>query len=223
MTIPEQYEDGFVEIRRLKEDQVRELVSALKEEPSMLSRADLQRGIERRVSPDLSSKLDTIMETLISLYGLRDRTGLELPDFVEVVSEMVDESYVEGLGFTDEKDRERFKAELTQLLSIDALDIAARATDILYERERTIHGMPRIFTDIRPIFGADPEAGLRGAVIVHTLKVRYHDGRRVEELFLGLDTEHVNELIGVLERANSKAEALKQFLEDKDVPYIDPK
>ncbi len=223
LSIPEQYERGFIEIRQLGGDQVRELVSALEGVLPTRNRADLQRRVEEKTSLGLSDDLDEIMETLISLYALRDSMGLGLQDFVEVVDEMVNESYVEELNFANDEDRERFNAKLIQLLGVDSLDIAARAVDILYERERTIHGIPRIFTDIRPIFGADSKSDPRGAVLVHTLKIRYHEGREVKELFIGLDTEHVNELISVLERANSKAETLKQFLEDKDLPYIEPK
>jgi hypothetical protein len=223
LAIPEEYEHGFIEMLQLSEDQAREIVSALKDAPPMRNYTDLQGRVEERVSPDLRSRLGPILETLASLYGLRDGLGLDMSDFVEAASEMVDESFVEGLEFTDEAHRERFKANLAELLGVDSLAIAVRATDILYERERTIHGVPRVFTDIRPVFGADPESGVRGAVIVHTLKVRYHDGRRVRDLFIGLDTENINELMGVLERANSKAEALKQFLDSKGVPYIDAK
>ena len=219
--IPEQYERGFVEILRLDENQAHGLVSALEDAPPTRNLTDLQRVTEEKMDQALPSDLNEIMETLSSLYGLRDNTGLDLPEFTEVISEMVEESHAEGLEFTNEKDRERFKATMAQLLGVDSLAIAARASDILYERERTIHGTPRIFTDIRPIFGANAEADPRGAIIVHTLKVRYHDGRQVQELFLGLDTENVNEFIGVLERANSKAEALKRFLGDKGVMYID--
>lgn len=221
LTIPEQYERGFIEIRGLEEDQVRELVSALKDEPPMLNRADLQQRVGQKVSPDLSSNLDEIMETLISLYALRDSMGLALPDFVEAVTGMVDESGTEELEFAREEERERFEATLVQLLGLDSLSIAARAADILYERERTVHGIPRVFTDIRPIFGADPEAKLRGAVIVHTLKISYHEREQIRELFVALDAENVNELIDVLQRANSKAETLKRFLDDTGVQYID--
>jgi hypothetical protein len=223
LAIPEQYERGFIEIRGLEEDQVRELVSALKDEPPMIGRADLQQRVGQKVGPDLSSNLDTIMETLISLYALRDSMGLALPDFAEVVVGMMDESYIEELDFEREEERKSFKARLVELLEVDSLDVAARAVDVLYERERTVHSLPRVFTDIRPIFGANPEASPRGALIVHTLKISYHERGRVKELFVALDAENVNELIDVLQRANSKADALKRFLDGTDLQYIDVK
>lgn len=221
LSIPEEYERGFVEIRALEEDQVQELVSALKNEPTTLDRVELQRRIEMNVGDNIPRDLGSIIETLFSLYALRDDMGLALPDFIEVVSEMVDYSYIEELEFADEEDRERFEAKLTQLLGVDSLDIAARATDILYERERTIHGRPRVFTDIRPIFEAGPEPSPRGAMVVHTLKISYHEGRQIRELFIALGTDNVSELVDALERAKSKADALKEFIGGTDVQYIE--
>ncbi len=76
-------------------------------------------------------------------------------------------------------------------------------------------------TDIRPIFGPDPENEPESAVIVHTLKISYHEGRQIKEFFLALDPEQVDELIGVLERASLKSESLKRMLAGTDVSYID--
>ncbi len=221
--IPEQYERGFIEIRGLDDDEVRELVSVLKDEPPMLDRVDLRQRVSQKVSPDLSSKLYEIMETLISLYSLRDSMGLALPDFVDVVTGMMDDSYIEELEFANKEERESFEDKLVRLLGLNSLDIAARAADILYERERTVHGIPRVFTDMRPVFGADPETGPRGAVIVHTLKISYHERGQIRELFVALDAENVNELIDVLQRANSKADALKRFLDNTGLQHIEVK
>lgn len=219
LTFPEEYRDGFVAIRALEEDQVRELVTALEDEPATFNRAELQRRLEAKTSVP-SGDLASILDALISLYALRDSVDEELPVFVEVIGGMIDGSHIEELEFANEEERQHFEANLLQLLGIDSLDIAARASDILYERERTIHGKPRIFTDIRPIFEVGPEPSPRGAAIVHTLKISYHEDRRVRELFVALDTENVNELIDVLERANSKAEALKRSLGGTDLQYI---
>lgn len=220
--IPEQYERGFIEIRQLDEDQVHEIISVLEDAPPMRDRADLQKILQERANVALSNNLDEVMETLISLYALRDSTELAIEDFVQIVDEMVEESEIEEIKFNSDQERDEFNSKLTQLLSVDPLEISTRAADILYEREATIHGTPRIFTDIRPVFGSNLEEGPKGAVLVHTFKIRYHEGREIKELFLGLDTDHVKELIDVLERASSKAEVLKRFLDDKNLPYVDP-
>ena len=223
LRIPEEYQDGFVVIRDLKEQQVQELVSALEDEVPTLNRADLRLRIGEKVTTIPPRELDEVIETLLSLYALRDDMGLPIPDFAEVICETMEESDVEVLEFSGEADRNYFKANLVRLLGAESLDIAARATDLLYEHERTIHGLARVLTDVRPVFGVNPEDPPRGAVVTHTLKISYHEGpqREIKEFFIALDTDQLDELIGVLGRASLKAESLKQFLGGTVVPYID--
>lgn len=221
--IPEEYERGFFEIRELEEEQASELLAALESEPPTLNRVDSHARVASKVGDAVPrGELDRIMEVLSSLYGLRDSMAVrELSDFAEIVCDAMDASDTEELWFEDGEDRELFKDRLIRLLSVDSLDIAARATDLLYEHEHTIHGPARVLSDIRPIFGPDPEDPPKGAVVVHTLKFNYHEGRRVQEFFLALDASQVDELIGVLERARSKDGSLKRMIAAADVPSID--
>ena len=221
LRIPEEYERGFVAIRALNEEQVQDLVLAFEGEPPTLSRADLRARIGSRVNTVTRGDLDRVVETLVSLYALRDSMVLETSDFADVICEAMDESGVEELEFDDDEDRGLFKTRLVQLLGMNSLDISAKANDLLYEHEHTAHSPMRVLTDIRPIFGTDPESDPEGAVIVHTLKINYHEGRRVKEFFISLDTEQIDELISALERANLKAESLKRMLAGTNVPYIE--
>lgn len=221
LRIPEEYQDGFIVIRKLEEEQVQELISALEEQEPTLNRLDLRLRIGERITTIPLNELDKVMETLLSLYALRDDMGLSIPDFAEVISDTIEESDNEGLRFADDMERGRFDTNLVKLLGAESLDIAARATDLQYEHERTIHGIARVLTDMRPVFGINPEDPPRGAVIAHTLKISYHEGRDIKEFFVALDTDQLDELIGVLVRAGLKAESLKRFLGKTEVPYID--
>jgi hypothetical protein len=58
-------------------------------------------------------------------------------------------------------------------------------------------------------------------MVTYTLKLDYHERQRVAELFLALNAAQVDELIEALERAKSKAEALKELVEGTDVEYIE--
>lgn len=199
------------------------MISALGDEKPTLNRVDLLLRVGEKVTTIPPSELDEVTETLLSLYALRDDMGLPIPDFAEVICETMEESDVEELEFSDEVDRDHFKANLISLLGAESLDIAARAIDLLYEHERTIHGLARVLTDVRPVFGVNPEDPPRGAVVTHTLKVSYHEGarREIKEFFIALDTDQLDELIGVLARASLKAESLKRFLGGTTAPHID--
>lgn len=221
--IPEEYERGFIEIRALDEAQVAAFLSALEDEPPTLKREDLQSRVASKVDGVIASEeLDRIIETLSSLYGLRDNMGIQtVSEFADIVCEAMDLSDVEELWFEDEEERASFKERLISLLNVDSLDVAARAVDLLNEHEHTIHGKGRVLSDIRPIFGSDPEAPPKGAVVTHELKLSYHEDRRVKEFFITLDSAQVDELIDVLERAKIKGESLKRMLGESGVPHIE--
>lgn len=221
--IPEEYERGLFEIRELEEGQILKLLVALESEPPTLNRVDLQARVASKVEDTISrGELIRVMETLVSLYGLRDSMSIRTTsDFADIVCDAMDASDADELWFADEEERDFFKDRLIRLLSVDSLDVAARATDLLYEHEHTVHGPMRVITDVRPIFGPDPEGDPKGAIIVHTLKISYHEGRQIKEFFISLDPEQVNELMGTLGRANSKAKSLKRIWAGTNVPYIE--
>lgn len=222
LRIPEEYQRSFAEIRGLSEEQVQELIAALESEPPTLNRSDLRSRVATKVSGTMDrGDVDRVMDTLLSLYALRESMSLDTPGLADAISQAMDESGVEELEFDDDEERDFFKDRLVQLLGVGSFNVSARATDLLYEHEHTVHGPMRVLTDIRPIFGADPEGVPEGAVIAHTLKISYHEGRRVREFFVALDSEQVDELIGVLERASLKAGSLKRMLADTPITYIE--
>jgi hypothetical protein len=221
LRIPKEYQRGFAEIRWLGEGQVQGLISALEDEPATVNRAALHSRIAAKVDTIARGGLDKMIDTLVSLYTLRDGIDLDTPGFADAVCDAMDESGSEDLEFANEDEREAFKVRLIRLLGIDLLDTSAKANGLLYDHEHTVHAPPRVLTDVRPIFGTDPADDPKGAVITHTLKITYHEGGRVREFFVALDPDQVDELIGVLERANLKAESLKRTLAGTDVSYID--
>jgi hypothetical protein len=226
LTIPEEYHAGFAAIRGLSPGSVDELISVLEELPARFDRVELRSRARSGVKSIPHDVLDAVMDTLLTLYVLRDDENLPMEDFSSEVAEAMDESGIESLTLAGEE-RVAFKQRLARLLSVDSLEVAARATNLLYEYERTLHGNARVLTDIRPIF-APGQQGIqddpRGAIIVHTLKISYHQRRRIKEFFVALDTDQVNQLIEALQRANSKVERLRESLEgNKELPYVDAK
>src|SRR5215210_3823930 len=97
---------------------------------------------------------------------------------------------------------------LAELLDVDKFMVIARAGNLSLENEHSLTDT-RVITDIRPVFEEEnPKASPRGAVIVHTLKIRYRANNEVREFFVTLDDNDVSELSEQLERASSKAESL---------------
>ncbi len=115
---------------------------------------------------------------------------------------------VDELKLTEER-RASFKERMIRLLGIESLGTFAKAKDLQAENERTFCDA-RILTDLRPVFGKSIQDGPKGLVIVHLLKLGYHqDQGEHESFFVALDAEDLNTLKAVIERAEIKAEVIK--------------
>lgn len=220
LRIPERYHAGFAKIIRLEDEPFQELLSVLREEPPALDHEELSARIAPKVSAVSPGDIDDILETLDSLYAARARFALPVAGFAEAVRRAVEQSDAAEPRLPEE-DGKRLKERLTRLLDIDALDATRKALDVLLEHEHTLHGA-RIMTDIRPVFGPSTDDDPTGAVIVHMLKLSYHDeSEDVKEIYLALETGDIGILIDIFRRANSKADSLKRVLKRAKVPYID--
>lgn len=222
VSIPEDYRLGFAILRGLEDDQVQELVLAIEEERPTRRRAGLYSRVASKVESIERSELDAMMDTLLSLFALRDELRLPTPEFIRTVSEAMEDSAFDELAFPDGESRESFEATLIEFLEIDNLEITAKAINLMYEQDHIVHGNPRVLTDMRPIFSSDPaEVSVRGAMVTYALKFEYHEGSRVEELSVALNAEQVDGLIDTLERARSKAENLEQLLRESGIRYVE--
>jgi hypothetical protein len=217
--IPPQYKPGLVKLRAMSEDSFQELLVALRDAPPSISSDSLLPRLRSAVSSLSPQDIGDVVPAIVSLYPLRAQLNSLPPDVAESVVRAMEEDEESETEFTGEM-RGRFKERLIALLSLDSLDVAEKASNLLFEHEHTLREA-RIVTDIRPVFGENPEDPPAGAVIVHMLKLGYYEGSIYRELFVALDDSDIRVLQDLLARAESKAEALKSVLEAAKVPYVD--
>jgi len=93
-----------------------------------------------------------------------------------------------------------------------------RALDLMTEFDKSFHEA-RILTDLRPLFGEPSD--IQGAVIVHTLRVEYHERGSVKSFFVTLGSDELRELEAVVDRAISKHDALRTFAEGANLKLYD--
>jgi hypothetical protein len=79
----------------------------------------------------------------------------------------------------------------------------------------------RIFTDARPVYGEDPTTLPSAAVITHMLKLVYHEGSKLEEIHVALDTADLLKLRSLIDRAQSKVAGLRKVFDSTNVPVIE--
>ena len=92
-----------------------------------------------------------------------------------------------------------------------------KAIDLLYDCDNLLQ-RTRVLTDVRPLFSDDARR-VEGAVVAHTLRVRYDHAGRDEEISFSLDAADLRRLIDHCERGLLKeATARRELPERADIP-----
>jgi hypothetical protein len=120
----------------------------------------------------------------------------------------------EGLNRTD------FEKRVAALLNLPAFSRTAKAIDLLTESAHLYHDA-RVLTDLRPIFGADVTKPPEGVLIVHRLRIEFHDTEGIRTMFFTLDPKDIEQLGKVVRRAEKKEISLRSMLTKFDLPILD--
>lgn len=219
LVIPEEYEVGFAKLIALDPPEMERLLEELSKGPMVLRPTALATKLAERLIGSIDGDdLEEIIQALVSLYYIGE--GFERKDeFAEEIVEAIEDSDSEILSLP-EPDRERFKQQLIKFLDIDSLRIAAKALFLLHEYERVFCDA-RVMTDIRPIFGSRPDEPPKAALIVHTLKLNYHDATGLKEFYISMDSDEMDELMFALDRADLKAKSLRTVLDEAKLSRVD--
>ncbi|MCA1635260.1 MAG: hypothetical protein LC802_16610 [Acidobacteria bacterium] len=221
-TIPEEYELGLAEIFTLSDDSVQKILTALEGiAPSIRYKSIAERVASNvhDISKEVLEALEDIFEVLFSLNIIR--TGAEVPtdifvdDICEAVSESGSELLKEAAGVCG-----RFKPNLIKLLESKTLEIASKSGMLLRESGQT-YCSARILSDLRPVFSESVEDAPMAAMTVHTLKLTYHQGDRLKDFFLAMNTKDVQRLRELLDRADAKAASLRTLANASKMIYVD--
>jgi len=100
---------------------------------------------------------------------------------------------------------------LATLLEVVELYTLARAIDLVVESQRLFHGS-RVITDVRNVF-VEAEEEPVAAVIVHNLKIEYHEDENVRSIFVALDQSDLRRLSQTIDRALLKEAAIRALMD----------
>jgi len=203
LTIPPEQLPALQKIRAMSAESLESFAAALSTSPRTAA------------IPDLSSDdSESIRKTLTELYKVRSYFDVELSKFV---TDIVDA--LQGSFPTEQADT--FKASLTRLLAIDSLNVEAKAFSLKGEYEHAFC-TARILTDARPIYGVDPSGAPAAMMIIHTLRVSYHDeSSRLREIYIAMDQDDVTAMKEALDRADVKFKSLKNVFAAANIRVID--
>lgn len=216
LTIPNEYRSGLSKLLRLNRESIPELVNALREAPLKFYRTDLSSAIKDKVRSVPPDDLNEIVESLWSLEYVRASSDVDMDQFLDDLHEAVVREKVAPTTL----DRADLEARVRPLLEASSISTPAKGRSLLMEGRTYCRA--RVLTDIRPVFDSDDVVrGPRAALIVHNLRISYHEGRGVRDFTVLLDSGDVDALIDALMRAKTKQQRLKGLLDEAKTPYLD--
>jgi hypothetical protein len=219
LRIPERYRPGLSVLANLTDTEFRELLAAAVQAPSTFaSYRDLAVWIADGVRTVNSGELTKVVDSIASLHRLLSRPGVTpsklASDATVAVGDIQGFKILEGVDFSE---------RLSALLELSCFNIVAiKAKELQSLCERTVCDT-RILTDVRPIYGESTVNPPTGMIVIHTLKIGYHDSGtgRHKEFYVALDDSDIAELRKALDRATEKTQSLKPVIEKTGVRLID--
>ena len=215
--IPEEAVSDLRVIAEIDDALFASLLAVFRDTAPTLRRRQFEDAVATRVPHVSRADLHAVLTTVFFLYSLRERGNLSPDTIAEAVIASLNEDKTHGFS---PENVDRLQAHLQALLSLDkSLGVTAKALDVLTEHHK-IFCKARILSDIRPVFSVNMKEA-SAAVIIHNLQLGFHKNGEHEDVYIALDTEDVQKLREVLERAEEKAVALKALISKAELPYLE--
>ena len=213
LTVPTTFRPALAKLSSLSDESAAQLLSAINSSTPISN----PRVMATRIGPSVPSispeDLTQIVNALFSLSAVRVLHKVAIPSFVDDVGDSLQSK-------KSDVDVAALKSRLEKLLQADSLIVGAKASAIQREHPNVLVDA-RILTDLRPVFEDGPES-LRGAVVVHMLKLTCIRTNEPAEFFFALDDGDLEILQKTIARAETKSKALRDFMEKSGLPSIDP-
>jgi hypothetical protein len=219
INIPDRYKPGLSVLGKMPEADFDLVFASLKSSPGPpKGQKELTTWLSSETKAVSPTDLKRLIDTLASLYRLRTRSETKADilanDVVEAASK---DGYFQGVS-TDS-----LRGRLERLLTLDSLNLVdAKAKELQLEAEHTFCDT-RIVTDLRPVFGGNVAGSPEAVIIVHTLKIGYHDAgeQKHKEMYLSIDADDIVKLSEALKRAQEKTKVLKAKMDSVGIPIVD--
>jgi hypothetical protein len=194
---------GLELLARLDEAALRNLIAALRATQPRLQTREIAAAIRsswQQSEPDLVA----IIDALVELQSFKSFAGMMDAGIVDAVTQQFAAHLKIGPDV--------FKRHLSELLDLDIpLGVVARARTILLEFERGMSDI-RVLTDIRPIFGKDVTRPPVAVAIIQNLRITYYQDGEFKDFFVAMDGADLAKMRIALERAEYKAESIRNAL-----------
>jgi hypothetical protein len=178
---------------------------------------DALEAVFKKAVPDAFA--ETLLRQSLSLLGMMLQLSLK-PD--QVFEALGTSLRLEPASWDEDRLARWVEREplFRRILVAEAVVGTAKALDLSYEHAQLLR-RARILTDIRPIFNQEGTL-IRGAVISHTLRVRYTDMEGEHSLSIAIDKADIQSILNECQRALLKADATINYVEKTGLHLIVP-
>jgi hypothetical protein len=223
LKVPEKAQQALVELSGLDDATFTELYEQMRASPPSFLGSHFADELAARLKLLKRETIDRIIPTLIGLCVTRAKVGEGFPGFADTIIRSLQKypATPDAKLIVDGR-AETLRNRLSQFLGLASFDVSARAYEILTAHQDVFVGV-RLFSDLRPVFHDDVSEGPAASVIVHKLKIEYRQGSAQKEAFFALDSRDLSVLSEVIARAMRKDDALRKFLTDAKLPFLEPK
>jgi hypothetical protein len=217
--IPENYLSGIIIIANTDIGIIKTLKNSLDE----LREYSYPHHIADEVSKNFNFlKKNEIIDILYAVGSLTSLEGdpqdpITSDEIINDISDIIENENIEGIEKNIVNIKE-FKEKLKLLLETDSIIYSFKSNDLLATNKNSII-FARIVSDIRPVFGENVEDSPKAATIVHNLNIHYSIGehKRHDDFFVALDSNDLQYLKDVVDRAEKKDKSLKAILKDTTI------
>lgn len=218
LEIPKQYRPGLAALVGLSTTAFDELFAALQRAPVTTTEKELKAWTAPEVKSVSDADLTNLISSLTSLRRVLARTQ-------EISAEILAQDVIRAL----ESDT-AIVPDLTppaveriaSLLKLESLSvIETKAMELKSEFEHAFCNC-RIFTDLRPVFGNNVKDAPNAMLIVHTLKLGYHDSDegKHKDFHVVLDDGDLRAMRDAIDRAEDKSKSLKTGLDSAGIKTL---
>jgi hypothetical protein len=220
ISIPDSAYDALRFLAGLTEDQFSELLSVISKSKPEMSSESFARHVASCFNDEEATKVKRITRELFRIEAMRDNVGLSPKQLGDAIVQGALDEESNGLSLPKESivllgERITKIYECSYQLSVTAkvLDVATEHTHVFLSA--------RTFTDIRPVFTADATS-IDAAVLVHHLVIHYLESGEHRDFNVALDTKDIQSLRESLDRADKKANLLRELVNKSNVAYVQP-
>jgi hypothetical protein len=204
LKIPERHHDGVAAVKALQEFAVRAFVTQLDGD---YGHGDGKSFAKHHKIPGLDDAETALLyDTLRELYRVREEEHVGPEVFVDRLIEAMNDTGRSDLT-VDDANRAQVRANLLRLLTASGFGVEAKVNSLRRDVEH-IYCSSRVITDLRPVFGDAVADGPLRMLVMHTLRLAYHDNDDHDEIYVALSDSQVQRLIDQLHRAQEKARLL---------------